>query len=64
MIANDFDLNCILATFLLTDGCLIGNKISFATTDATLRDLFYSILKTKSNIEPKIYLDKRGQELI
>lgn len=59
LLNKDIDLNCVLATFLLTDGCLIGNRICYSTNDVALKNLFCQTILLKIGIEPYTYCDTR-----
>ena len=58
------DINCLLATYILTDGSLLnknGNyRIGLYTKDEILKDISYSLLFKKSRYIPSLTKTKKG----
>jgi hypothetical protein len=65
IIKNNIDLNCVIATYVLTDGSLMkqgeSHNLGFYTKDSVLRDLIFEILVTKSKYVPSITKEKKKE---
>jgi len=64
LIKEGVDLKCILATYLLTDGSLLGKhncyRIAYYSKDETLKNIVHDLLLNESRYMPSISLDKKG----